>query len=216
VRPVIVVVAFELLQHGCGVSLVEDQDSVEEFAADRADEALGDRVGPRRAHRCLDDPDVDGGEDGVEGGLQLRGERQGTGRARSDPAGVSGKRSFPSRFVPSMPGAVVGVAAADRMTFLGPAWDHTLPGVEDDLHRRHVVRRVLKALTCINAKPQVVGVKGSQVQILSSRQIAQGPLNSCLSWSAAFGVVAHDRNHGLRGSPLGTVWGPRCAKVGAE
>jgi hypothetical protein len=28
-------VAFELVQHGCGVSLVDDQYAVEEFAADR-------------------------------------------------------------------------------------------------------------------------------------------------------------------------------------
>ena len=70
-RPVIVVVALELAQYGCGVSLVDDQDAVEEFAADGADEAFGDGVGPRRPHRCLDDPDVDGGEDGVEGGGEL-------------------------------------------------------------------------------------------------------------------------------------------------
>jgi hypothetical protein len=48
-----------------------NQEAVEEFAADRADEALGDRVGPRCPHRRLDDPDVDGGEDGVERGGEL-------------------------------------------------------------------------------------------------------------------------------------------------
>jgi hypothetical protein len=46
VRPVIVVVVFELARHGCGVSLVDDQEAVEEFAVDRADEGLGDRVCP--------------------------------------------------------------------------------------------------------------------------------------------------------------------------
>jgi len=71
VRLVTVVMTLERMQHGCGVSLIDDQKTVEEFAADRADEALGDRVRPRRAHRCLDDPDVDGGEDGVEGGGEL-------------------------------------------------------------------------------------------------------------------------------------------------
>jgi hypothetical protein len=45
--------------------------SVEEFAADGADEAFGDRVRPWRAHRRLDDLDVDGGEYGVEGGGEL-------------------------------------------------------------------------------------------------------------------------------------------------
>jgi hypothetical protein len=38
---------------------------------DRADEALGDRVRPWRARRCLEDLDVDGGEYGVEGGSEL-------------------------------------------------------------------------------------------------------------------------------------------------
>ena len=68
---VVVVMAFVLPKHGRGVSLVDDQDAVEEFATNRADEAFGDRVGPRRPHRRLDDPDVDGGEDGVERGAEL-------------------------------------------------------------------------------------------------------------------------------------------------
>jgi len=67
---VIVVVAFELVQYERGVSSVEDQESVEEFAADRRDEALGDRVRSRCPHRRLDDLDVDGGEDGGEDGGQ--------------------------------------------------------------------------------------------------------------------------------------------------
>ena len=71
VWPVIVVVAFELVQHRCGMPLVDDQEAVEEFAADRPDEALGDRVRPRCPHRRLDDPHIDGGEDGVEGGGEL-------------------------------------------------------------------------------------------------------------------------------------------------
>ena len=44
VRTVIVVVALELAYRGCGVSFVDDQDPVEEFAADGADEAFGDGV----------------------------------------------------------------------------------------------------------------------------------------------------------------------------
>jgi hypothetical protein len=51
--------------------LVNDQEAVDEFAADRPDEALGDRVGSWCPHRCLDDLDVDGGEDGLEGGGEL-------------------------------------------------------------------------------------------------------------------------------------------------
>jgi hypothetical protein len=68
VWPVAVVVLGVRRQHGCGVSLVGDEDAVEELAADGADEAFGDRVGPRCPHWCLDDADVDCGEDGVERG----------------------------------------------------------------------------------------------------------------------------------------------------
>ena len=71
VWPMVVVVVLVLGEHGGGVPLVDDQGAVEEFAADAADEAFGDRVGPRRPHRRLDDPDVDGGEDGVERGAEL-------------------------------------------------------------------------------------------------------------------------------------------------
>ena len=38
----IVVVALELAEHGCGVALIDDQDVVKQFTADSADEALGD------------------------------------------------------------------------------------------------------------------------------------------------------------------------------
>ena len=46
VWPMAVVMAFELAEYGCGVSLIDDQKAVEEFAADRSDETLGDRVRP--------------------------------------------------------------------------------------------------------------------------------------------------------------------------
>ena len=55
-----------LAEHGGGVPLVDDQGAVEEFAADAADEAFGDRVGPRRPDWRLDDANVGGGKDGVE------------------------------------------------------------------------------------------------------------------------------------------------------
>jgi hypothetical protein len=67
----IVVVALELAEHGCGVALIDDQDVVKQFAADSADEALGDRVRSRCPNRGLDDSDVDGGEDGIEAGSEL-------------------------------------------------------------------------------------------------------------------------------------------------
>src|SRR5215210_3403630 len=56
-----------LAKHGCGVPQVNDEDPVEEFASDAADEAFGDRVGSWCPHRCLDDADVERGEHGVEG-----------------------------------------------------------------------------------------------------------------------------------------------------
>jgi hypothetical protein len=52
----------ELVENGCRVSLVEDQDAVEEFAAEGADEAFGDGVGPRRSYGRLDDRDVEADE----------------------------------------------------------------------------------------------------------------------------------------------------------
>ena len=70
-RTVVVVMALVLAQHGCGVSLVDDQEAIEEFALDAADEAFGDRIGTRCAHGCPDDADVDCGEDGVEGSGEL-------------------------------------------------------------------------------------------------------------------------------------------------
>jgi hypothetical protein len=71
VRSVSVEMMLELVENCFRVSLVEDQDSVEEFAPDGADEAFGDGVGPRRPYGRLDDRDVEGGEDGVEGGGEL-------------------------------------------------------------------------------------------------------------------------------------------------
>src|SRR3954453_5475180 len=69
--PMAVVVVRVLAENGGGMPPVDDQDSVEEFAADGADEAFGDRVGPGRPYRCPDEADVGGGEDGVEVGGEL-------------------------------------------------------------------------------------------------------------------------------------------------
>jgi hypothetical protein len=49
VRPVIVVVEPVLAKGGRGVALVDDQGAVEELAADGAEEAFGNGVGPRCA-----------------------------------------------------------------------------------------------------------------------------------------------------------------------
>jgi hypothetical protein len=71
VRPVTVVVELVLAKYGRGMGLVDDQDVVEEFAADGADEAFGDGVGPRCLHGRPDDLDAARGEDGVEGRGEL-------------------------------------------------------------------------------------------------------------------------------------------------
>jgi hypothetical protein len=55
------------------VPLVNDQETVREFAADGADEALRDRIGPRRSHRRLeyvDSGSVEGGSELGSGGLR--------------------------------------------------------------------------------------------------------------------------------------------------
>ena len=64
-RTVIVVVTLELVQHGCSLPLVDDQKTVEQFAANGANEAFRDCVRSRRAYRCPDDLDVDRGEYGI-------------------------------------------------------------------------------------------------------------------------------------------------------
>jgi hypothetical protein len=53
---VLVVVPFGRPKRGARVLLADDQEVVEEFAADSADETLGYRVRPRCPHRCADDP----------------------------------------------------------------------------------------------------------------------------------------------------------------
>jgi hypothetical protein len=62
-RPVTVVVELVLAKYGRGMGLVDVQDVVEEFAADGADEAFGDGVGPRCLHGRPDDLDAARGED---------------------------------------------------------------------------------------------------------------------------------------------------------
>jgi hypothetical protein len=54
-RPVSVEVVLVLAENGCGISLVDDQSAVEEFAAAAANEAFGDRVGLRCPDRCPDE-----------------------------------------------------------------------------------------------------------------------------------------------------------------
>lgn len=71
VRPVAVVVVDEDGEHALEVAPVHDQEPVETLGPGRADEALGDRVRPRRPHRRLDDLDAFAGKDGVEVSREL-------------------------------------------------------------------------------------------------------------------------------------------------
>ena len=64
---VCVVVVDELAQHRREVAPSADQQVVEAFPAQRADEAFGDRVRARRLDWGADDANVGAGEHGVEG-----------------------------------------------------------------------------------------------------------------------------------------------------
>jgi hypothetical protein len=61
----------ERLQHRCEMAGSGDQEEVEAFAAQCADEAFGDRVRPRRSDRGAEDADVGAGEYPVECGSEL-------------------------------------------------------------------------------------------------------------------------------------------------
>ena len=60
-----------LAQDDVEVAWSSDQDVVEAFPAERADEALHDGIRPRCPYRSADDPYVGTGEDRVEGGGEL-------------------------------------------------------------------------------------------------------------------------------------------------
>jgi hypothetical protein len=61
-----------LVQDGKGVSLVIDQQPVGAFVADAANEPVRIAVRPGYPGRDLDHLDAFGGEDGIEGGSELR------------------------------------------------------------------------------------------------------------------------------------------------
>ena len=60
-----------LAQHDLEVAWSGDQQVVETFPAQGADEPFRDRVRPRRPDRGADDPDVGTGEHGIERGGEL-------------------------------------------------------------------------------------------------------------------------------------------------
>jgi hypothetical protein len=119
VWPVVVVVLGVPGQHGCGVPLVGDEDAAEEFAADAADEAFGDRVGPRRPNRCSDDADVDCGEHRVEHG----GELASRSRMRNRKRRAASSRSMARLRACWVSQAPVGWAVTPRMCTRGGVLD---------------------------------------------------------------------------------------------
>jgi hypothetical protein len=70
-RPVAVVVADEDAQHSLEMAAVDEQEPIETFRANGADEAFGDRVRLRRSHRRADHLDPFASEDGVEAVAEL-------------------------------------------------------------------------------------------------------------------------------------------------
>jgi hypothetical protein len=67
-RPVLVVVRNVFCEHYSQAAFAVDEQVVGALAAQGADPAFADRVGPWRLDRSLDDLDVIGLEDGIEAG----------------------------------------------------------------------------------------------------------------------------------------------------
>ena len=72
VRPGGVVMRLIFRENGAQVRLIEDQRPVEDFAAQRADETLADRVHPRCPDGAEQNPGASGLKDGVERGCEVR------------------------------------------------------------------------------------------------------------------------------------------------
>lgn len=71
VRAVEVVVRHELCENTLELTSVKDQNPIQAFSSNGADEALGDAVGPGCVHRSADDPNALGPEYFVEAGREL-------------------------------------------------------------------------------------------------------------------------------------------------
>ena len=76
---VLVVIPGHVSKNCSQVGLVDDQQVIQTFPADGADESFGERVRPRRPHRRADHPGADRREDAVEGGGELRVPTNGSG-----------------------------------------------------------------------------------------------------------------------------------------
>ena len=103
-------------EYALKVAAVDEQEPVEALSASGADEAFRDRVGLRRAYRCLDDLDALACEDGVEvaGELAVAVADQEAQRRRalrdcpSELAGLLGDPGAGSGWPCSRPGGRVG------------------------------------------------------------------------------------------------------------
>src|SRR6266536_372162 len=71
-RPVLVVVHDIARQHRLQMSPPHDQHPVQQLTTDGADPSLGERVRPRRPHRCAQDSDALGAKDHIEAVGELR------------------------------------------------------------------------------------------------------------------------------------------------
>jgi hypothetical protein len=70
-RAMVVEVPFVFGQHRGRVPLVDDQDPVQQLAAQAANEPFGDGVGPRRPNGRQHDPHAGRGEHSVENAAEL-------------------------------------------------------------------------------------------------------------------------------------------------
>jgi hypothetical protein len=105
VRPVLIVMSLVLAQDPPQLSLVPDQDAIQELAAASPDPASGDRVHARRPDVAQDGPDPGVGEDRVERGGEVR------------PA-VADHELDPMRLVAEVHDQVAGLLGGPR-----PRWD---------------------------------------------------------------------------------------------
>jgi hypothetical protein len=76
----------------------------------------------------------------------------------------------PRRITCCIPGVQRGPRMPDRSRGWGPHGDHTSCARLLASRWRDLLRPRCTPLTCVNGYPHVLGVKGSQVQILSSRR----------------------------------------------
>src|SRR3954447_13074442 len=78
----------------------------------------------------------------------------------------------------------------------GPFGDHTPCATPNSPTFGLAGERRIPCLTCRDVESSVLGVKGSQVQILSSRQAGEGPWTAEDAGQRALSLLRHDRARG--------------------